>query len=254
MIHVDRDGGTATVRIAHGKANALDLELMADLGRALEAARAGGASAVVLTGSGSIFGAGVDLYRVIQGGHAYAEAFVPALARFFLELFEYPLPMVAAINGHAIAGGCVAACACDYRIMADGKGTIGIPELLVGVPFPAAALEIMRLAVPPQELQALVYTGRTCRPDEALRRGLVHEVVGAGELLDRAAQVTAQLGSIPRHVFAATKGALRAAAVERLRGDRTLPEVTRFWASDATRTHIQDYLDRVVRRAREEGR
>src|SRR5688500_9453005 len=98
------------IRVEHGKANALDTELMRDLGSALQRLRANDTRAVVLTRTGGICGAGVDLYRVIEGGEAYAAEFVPSLASFLVELFEYPLPIVAAINGHAIAGGCIAAC------------------------------------------------------------------------------------------------------------------------------------------------
>jgi enoyl-CoA hydratase len=204
----------------------------------------------VLIGTGSIFGAGVDLFRVIHGGERYAEEFVPGLARFLADLFEYPLPLVAAVNGHAIAGGCIVACACDYRIMAENRGTIGVPELLVGVPFPTVALEIMRFAVPPHELQALVYTGRTCGAVDAQRRGLVNEVVPSDQLLARARDVARQLAAIPAAVFTATKLALRHDVAARLRSDQTLGEVVRHWASPATRAHIQQYLDRTMRKAR----
>jgi enoyl-CoA hydratase len=123
-----------------------------------------------------------------------------------------------------------------------------VPELLVGVPFPAVALEIMRFAVPPQELQALVYTGRTCLPEEAARRGLVNEVVPADRLLERAQQIALQFASIPSDVFAATKRALRADVLARLRNDPTLDDVIRQWTNPNTRAHIQRYLDRVVKK------
>ncbi len=250
MIDVYTQDNVAVVRMEHGKANALDVELMHDLSGALQRVREENARAVVLTGTGGIFGAGVDLFRVVTGGDAYAAEFVPGLARFLVELFEYPLPLVAAVNGHAIAGGCIVACACDYRIMAEGKGTIGVPELLVGVPFPAAAIEIMRFSIPPHELQALIYTGRACGPDEAARRGLVNETVAADQLLTRARQVAQQFAAVPSMVFSGTKKALRADVLTRLRGDRTLDDVVRHWASADTRGHIQQYLDRVVRKQR----
>jgi enoyl-CoA hydratase len=248
VIDVYTQDHVAVVRMEHGKANALDVELMRDLSGALQGVRHSQARAVVLTGTGGIFGAGVDLFRVLSGGDAYASEFVPGLARFLVELFEYPLPLVAAVNGHAIAGGCIVACACDYRIMAEGKGTIGVPELLVGVPFPAAAIEIMRFAVPPHELQALIYTGRACGAEEAARRGLVNETVSADQLLDRARQVAQQLARVPPAVFAGTKQALRTDVLARLRADRTLDDVVRHWASAETRAHIQQYLDRVVKK------
>jgi enoyl-CoA hydratase len=250
VIDVSTQDDIAVLRIEHGKANALDTEMTADVSNALQELRRGGTRAAVLTGTGSIFGAGVDLFRVIDGGDAYAAAFVPELARFLGELFDFPLPLVAAVNGHAIAGGCIVACACDYRLMAEGTGTIGVPELLVGVPFPTAAIEIMRFAVPPHELQGLVYTGRTCGAEEALRRGLVNEVVPADQLLPRAREVALQLGRIPPAVFTATKRALRRDVAARLRNDSTLGEVVRQWSSRDTRAHIQQYLDRTVRKPR----
>jgi enoyl-CoA hydratase len=250
VIDVQTRDGVAVVRVEHGKANALDTELMRDLSAALQQLRHGGTRAAVLTGTGSIFGAGVDLFRVISGGDAYATEFVPGLAHFLVDLFEFPLPLVAAVNGHAIAGGCIVACACDYRIMAEGKGTIGVPELLVGVPFPTVALEIMRFAVPPHEVQALIYTGRTCGAEEALRRGLVNEVAGADQLLARAREVAQQLGTIPGPVFSATKRALRHETAKRVRDDGTLADVVRHWSSPDTRAHIQQYLDRTVRKPR----
>ena len=74
---------------------------------------------------------------------------------------------MAAVNGHAIAGGCILACACDYRVMAEGAGRIGAPELSVGVPFPSMALEILRLTLPAHRLQTMIYRGMTCTPNEA---------------------------------------------------------------------------------------
>ena len=96
--------------------------------------------AVIVTGSGSSFSAGVDLFRVIKDGPEYGRRFLPVLDDFLRAALTLPKPMVAAINGHAIAGGCILAAACDHRIMTEGNGRIGIPELAVGVPFPALPL------------------------------------------------------------------------------------------------------------------
>src|SRR5205085_2548729 len=97
------------------------------------------------------------------------------------------------------------------------KGRIGTPELLVGMPFPAAAMEIVRFAVPRQRLQQLVYSGRTLPPDEALAAGLIDEVVDPAALLDRARELAAQLAAIPRQSFRLTKAQLRAPALEAMR-------------------------------------
>ena len=106
---------------------------------------AGAARAVIVTGTGSIFSAGVDLVRISAEGEGYVRRFLPALHRMFEAAFNLPKPLVAAVNGHAMAGGCVLACCADMRIAARGNGRIGITEMLVGVPFPALAFEVMRL-------------------------------------------------------------------------------------------------------------
>ena len=168
MIEVEIRGDIAIVRMRHGKANALDLELCQAMVERLEELRSGSSRAVVLTGEGRIFSAGVDLPRVWNGGAAYVRQFIPALIRVFETVFSFPKPVVAAINGHAVAGGCVLACATDHRLMARDTGRIGVTELLAGVPFPAIALEIMRLAAAPQHFPALVYRGVTLTPEDAM--------------------------------------------------------------------------------------
>src|SRR4051794_27587744 len=155
MIERTSDDGILTLRLAHGKASALDVELLDALLRELDGA-AEQARALLLTGTGSIFSAGVDLFRLTRDGSDYVRRFLPLLSRCLRALFAFPRPVVAAVNGHAIAGGCILALASDIRLMAEGGGRIGVPELLVGVPFPAAALEIVRFAVPPDKVQSLV--------------------------------------------------------------------------------------------------
>jgi hypothetical protein len=100
--------------------------------------------------------------------------------------------------------------------MAEGDGRIGLPELLVGVPFPTAALEVVRFAVPREKLQSLIYTGRSLSARDALGAGLVDEVVSADALRARAQEVAQQLALIPPPVYRLTKQSLRAEALERI--------------------------------------
>jgi enoyl-CoA hydratase len=166
MIERETEDGILTLRLAHGKASALDVELLEALGTELR--RLDDARAVVLTGTGGIFSAGVDLYRVVDGGAAYVDQFFPLLSALVRTLFTLPVPVVAAVNGHAIAGGGVMTLAADYKVMAEGNGRMGLPELVVGVPLPASALEAVRFAVPRHRVQAVLYTGRTLAPHDAL--------------------------------------------------------------------------------------
>ena len=135
MIRIERVGDVDLVRIEHGKVNALDTELLAAMADALDAIVAS-TSAAVITGNGRVFSAGVDLRRVVDGGAPYVAELIPALHRAFMAVFTCRRPVVAAIDGAAIAGGCIIAAACDQRLMADGPAMIGTTELVVGVPFP----------------------------------------------------------------------------------------------------------------------
>ena len=127
MIEHSQHDDILTLRLAHGKASALDVELLDALLSELDGV-AEDVRALILTGTGSIFSAGVDLFRITRDGADYVRRFLPLLSRFLGTLFAFPRPVVAAVNGHAIAGGCVIALACDVRLMAGGVGRIGVPE------------------------------------------------------------------------------------------------------------------------------
>lgn len=250
MIERTDHDGIVTLRLAHGKVSAFDIELCEGLARAFAEIGATEARAVIVTGSGSVFSGGVDLFRVLDGGSEYVERFYPEMVRMFLDLFTFPKPVIAAVNGHAIAGGAVLALAADYRIMASGNGRIGVPEMLVGVPFPPSILEAIRFAVPPQHFQHLVYTGRTVTPDDALRFGLVDEVVAPEELLTRANEMAAHIATLPPEAFALAKRQIRDHAADRAKrhngefGD----DVRAQWNAPETHERIRAYLAKTVKK------
>ena len=246
MIHREDRDGIAVLRIEHGKANALDMELCNAVVEAFE--RAGDARAVVLTGAGRIFSAGVDLFRLLEGGRRYVEAFVPAMCRAFERVFVHPAPVVAAANGHAIAGGCLLVAAADQRLMAAGTARIGLPELQVGVPFPPVALEIMRFATPPQHFQTIVCRAETYEPAAALDLGLLDEVVEPEALLGHALARAERLASVPAETFAITKREIRRPAMARVRSlaQTAAREVEAQWLEPRTLDGIRAYLDRTI--------
>jgi enoyl-CoA hydratase/carnithine racemase len=244
MIERERTGELLILRLAHGKASAMDLELCNALIDELREAEKSDARAVILTGSGNIFCAGVDLFRMTKEGAGYVEKFFPALRESLLALFTFPKPIVAAVNGHAIAGGCLLTAACDYRLMSAGR--IGVPELLVGVPFPAVAIEILRFACG-RDAQSLIYSGRTVTPDEARTVGLIDETVAPDFLLTRAEVVARELAAIDGRNFAITKLQLRGDTLDRI-GNLSASDkkAVKLWSAPEVHEHIREYLGRTV--------
>ena len=167
----------------------------------------------------------------------------------FATVFGYPRPVVAAINGHAIAGGCVLACACDRRLMARDAGKIGVTELLVGVPFPAVAMEIMRCAAAPQHFEELIFGGATYVPEQGADRGLVHEVVDAEALLGHAVAAARKLAALSPAAFALSKRQTRQPALARMQKEGVDAEVTRIWTAPETLERIRDYVARTLKKA-----
>lgn len=241
--------GLATLRLAHGKVSALDLELLQALTEAMRAEASSASRALILTGTGTSFSAGVDLARLLAGGSAYIGPFLTALGEALGALFHFPKPVVAAVNGHAIAGGCILALACDVVLMAEGKGRIGAPELAVGVPFPPSALEVLRARLAPHVLQRVVVRSETFEPTEAHALGLVDEVVTPDALTARARAHAASLGAVPAASFAATKALLREPSRERVRRQEVgfSERLREVWASPPVLAAVQRRLDGLKR-------
>jgi enoyl-CoA hydratase len=166
----------------------------------------------------------------------------------FEMLFAFSKPLVVAVNGHAIAGGCVLTCCGDYRIMARESGRIGIPELLVGVPFPVVPLEIVRFAAP-QHVQALIYRGLTLGAEDALRYGLIDAVAEPDRLLDEAIAVAESLAAVPFEAFHLTKRLLRDHALRHMHEADVIDGVVRdAWAGEAVQAAVRDYVARTLKK------
>lgn len=250
MIELERDGDVAVLRLSHGPVNALDPELCDAVAAQVRALVTDPVRAVVLTGSGRAFSAGADLRRLVTDGEAYARRFVPALDGLFRSVFELGKPVVAAVNGHAIAGGAVLAAAADVVLMADGPARIGLPELVVGVPLPRVAVEVVRYAVGDQVARRLITGADTHLPADARAMGLVDEVLPADDLLPAAVGRARDLASrIPADTFAFTKAQLRREALQRMDGAAEEAEATlALWIRRGSDGWTAAYLESVTRK------
>jgi enoyl-CoA hydratase len=225
------------VRIDHPPVNAFTLDLVEDAVATIRSID----GPIVLTGAGACFSAGVDLHAILDGPPEYTDTFLAAVSEAFLTVFDHPAPIVAAVNGHAIAGGCVLAMAADVRLMSSGL--LGLSEVAVGVPFPVAALEICRYAMGPSVTRAVLQADNIDVRTAAVR-GWIDEVVGPDDLVARAVELARALGQHPASAYAAMKEQLHRHARAAIEAGAELDaKVRASWKSDETRGRISAFLD-----------
>ncbi|MBV8792754.1 MAG: enoyl-CoA hydratase/isomerase family protein, partial [Pseudolabrys sp.] len=142
-IAVEVEQGTAVVSVQRPPANAIDISLLTQLSTTLrELEQRRDVTAVVLTGAGKAFSAGLDLKLVPTYDRSQQNELLRILNQVLYQLYALPIPTVAAVNGHAIAGGLVLALACDMRVVVDTGALLGLTEVRAGVPFPVAAMAV----------------------------------------------------------------------------------------------------------------
>ena len=220
--------------------NAMSSALMGSLSAQLGAAAG---RPVLITGRGDALSAGLDLKEVLALDAAAARVFMARLEAVIRELFEYPGPTVACVNGHAVAGGAVLTLCCDHRVAGDDPRTrIGLNEVALGVRFPPTVLKLAAYRVPRRYLEEVILGAGLFDPQRARALGLVDEVTA-----DPFATATARLEALARHppdAYAAAKRQLRAgvldvSAAERERSD--LEDVP-TWTAEALRDRIRAHL------------
>jgi enoyl-CoA hydratase len=215
-VTVEARGQLAVVRLDRPPANALNLEVLAELEQAREGLAADPPGAVVVTGRERFFSAGVDLKLVPTWSPEDQRAMVQGINDLVLGWYGYPRPVVAAVTGHAIAGGMVIALCADYRVGAR-EGKLGLTELRAGVPYPVGAISLVRAELSPAVARALVLRAHLVEPEEALRLGLVDELAGPDEVVERACDVAEQMAQFGGDAYERTKLALRGDALARIR-------------------------------------
>ena len=207
MISVDYQDTVAIVKLSRGVTNVLDMELVNELGKLFERVQQDSSTSALVLGSSNdkFLSIGFDIPRLFELPREGFETFFSEFNRVCLSLYTLPKPTIAAITGHAVAGGCILALCCDYRFIAEGKKLMGLNEIKLGVPVPYLIDCVLRYTVGTRYAREIMDTGEFYGPADSLRMGLVDEVLPVGEVMAKAVERARLLGAWPREAFALIK-------------------------------------------------
>lgn len=230
-VRYEPKGSAALLRMDDGKANAIQGEFLEQMDRAMTLAEADPeVRAIVIAGRDGFFSGGLDLKVLPSLDRETLRRTVLDFGRQMIRIFRSPKPVVAAVTGHAIAGGTVLALACDRRLGAAGPYKIGLSEVAIGLPLPAFVIEMARAVLAPSARFEAMGTGRIYDPDEARAAGYLDEVHELRAVVEAANIQANVLGALPALAFSETKRRLKLDAVRR--SEETLePEIDYFLRS-----------------------
>jgi enoyl-CoA hydratase/carnithine racemase len=248
LVEVVEHGAVHELRLARAPVNALDPALCETLAKTIDTAVARGAQGLVLSGGPKVFSAGLDVPFLLSLG-ADRTALAAAWETFFAAaraLAGSPVPVAAAIAGHAPAGGCVLALCCDYRVMASGPFRIGLNETQVGLVAPEGVQHLMRRVIGPHRAERLLVAGELVDADTALRIGLVDELAGIDDVAARARAWLEPLLQLPRTPMLQTRAIARADLVDALRPERIrLETFLDAWSDADTQAGLRALVARL---------
>jgi 3,2-trans-enoyl-CoA isomerase len=241
FIELQHSNGIATLTLNRGKVNAINGPVVGQLRETLESLeRDPDTRAVLLTGAGQFFSFGFDIPEFLAFSREQFTEFVTGFTDLYTYAFLYPKPIVAALNGHTIAGGCMLALACDYRIMVSGKAKIALNEISFGSSVFAGSAEMLRFWVGPNATSILV-SGGMYPAGEALSLGLVNEITDTDELMKRAAEVASALASKYQPAYASIKSLLRSGIANAMRSQEreSIEAFVEIWYSESTWANLK---------------
>jgi len=242
FVHLNIQQGIATVRLERGKVNALNEQVVDELSSCLrELGTNPAVGGILLTGTGKFFSFGFDIPAFIGTSKEDFTAYLRKFTALYRELFAHPRPVVAALNGHTVAGGCMLASACDVRVMVKENARIGLNEIGFGSSLFAGSLELLRFWVGDRRAQEVVYGGELYGAEQALSLGLVDATSSAGELLDESRRRLEALAAKPAPAFRSIKRAVRQPVLEAMqrREDASIREFVDIWYSAETRAELE---------------
>ncbi len=202
-ISIEFQDSVAIITLDNGVTNTISLQMVGELHQAInKIAEDPEMRSLIITGSNEkFFSIGFDIPNLYDLTPTEFEEFYDTFNKFALDLFTFSKPTLAAIPGHAIAGGCILALCCDYRVIAEGRRLMGLNEIKLGVPVPYAVDCILRDLIGSQRGREVLELGEFYPPEDLLRLGMVDLVVPEAEVLPASIEIIQTLGQMPDAAF-----------------------------------------------------
>lgn len=246
MIIHEKVNNVAVLKLNRGVTNPFNLEMVRTLSSHLQELKADPQvrGLVITSANEKFFSIGFDLPELVPLDRAGFKEFFCAFNRMCLDLYAFPKPTVAALTGHAVAGGCVLALFCDYRIISEGKKLMGLNEIKLGVPVPYAADCVLRHVVGERHSRHIMDSGDFFPPEELAAMGLADQVLPLDQVLTAATGQAASLGSASQQAFRMIK-ANRIEQVQACIQSRLAEKENYFidcWFSEEARKGLEEAL------------
>jgi enoyl-CoA hydratase/carnithine racemase len=206
-VQIEYHDAVALLKLNRGVTNALNLQMIEELSEGLQQIKSNPqVKGIVLTSTNTkFFCIGYDLTELYNISRNDFTVFYKAFNRFCLDLYTVPKPTVAAVTGHAIAGGCALTLCCDYRYIAEGRKLMGFNVVKIGIPVPYVVNCLLLNLVGYRKTRDIAESGEFFEPEQLLEMGMVDEIVPENEVIEKAREKVTALGTLPEKAYAVTK-------------------------------------------------
>ncbi|WP_316792957.1 enoyl-CoA hydratase/isomerase family protein [Pedobacter frigoris] len=241
----------AIITLDRGKSNALNAEMITELNDMLKNISTDqNIAGVIITGKEHFFSAGLDLIELYNYGEEEVKSFWNLFLDFVASIISFKKPIVAAVNGHSPAGGCVIALACDYRIMSEGKYIIGLNEVPVGIIVPNSIFQLYSFWIGQAHASRSLLEGKLFSPEEAHQIGLVDEIVNPASILTAAERKIRKYMAMERNTWEQSKLNIRKNLIATASADQSesLEAMLKQWWSPSTRSILKTIIDNLQKK------
>lgn len=238
---IKEHGEIALVRLNNGVTNSLTQKLVSEMAQALQFVK-DRFKGMVLAGGDKFFSMGFDIPSLLEAGQEDMTDFYNKINQVWLDLYTLPVPTVAAIKAHAIAGGTIFATMCDWRVAAEGRTLFGLNEIKLGVPVPYLSDLVLRQITGERAADQVVFLGEFMDSDGAQEIGLVDRVAAKDQVEEAALQKVSQLASLPGAAFREIKSMRteRIAALYKRNHEQRNAEFLKMWFADKTKPILEE--------------